>query len=209
MKKILSVLLAASLMLTLTGCGDEDKKPNSTAENKKVEKTEKAAEKTDGFDKAIKDFIPANYASEQEARMNWKENIEGVYYCNGKDFLKKTKGWLGKRDIKITYDGDEYSITGYETNIPPETETLYFNTQPAFSFKIKNGTNDDIENNAKKIEKFFPGICIDYETPGNYNTLFFEGFEDEGIILGTIGTINGKKAIVDRKNKLIFYEYDN
>lgn len=96
MKKILSVLLAAAMMFALAGCGDEDKKPNSMAENKKVEKAEKDSGKTDSFDKAIKDFIPANYASEQEARMNWKENIEGVYYCNGKDFLKKNKGLARK-----------------------------------------------------------------------------------------------------------------
>ena len=67
MKKMIVAVLAVMMTLTLTGCGDET-------------------------EKAMKKFVPAEITDLKEIPYT----IGDAHYCNATDFMKKTKGDLGK-----------------------------------------------------------------------------------------------------------------
>lgn len=188
MKKTIFAVLTAMAAFALAGCGKDE------------------------TDKALERFVPAEFSEKPNKYGNDKYKVGDIYYCNAKEFLEKTGGYLGKQGTEFEYDEKKYNATGIKLDIPSEAEEVYINVGVVkFSYTKQGDDFKDIDRRTKKLKEWHSEI-IDMENPkeqSNFNdVILYNKDTGEGAIVGTFGTLDGKKVLVDKKNKMIFYKYE-
>ena len=207
MKKMIVAVLAVMMALTLTGCGDEDKKTSNTTDNKKSEKSVS--------EKDVKDFVPTVFPEENGYNKIFYETIEGLYSCDVDKFMKKTNGLLGKTNRGAFYaDGTKMDIPGIQMEIPSGSKKMYIEIRSTKTFIVFDKDIEKLKNTKDNFEreilanitgmKLESGRGLDGTGKETDEIYIVGNNENEFAFFGTHGTINGKEAIYNKDDKIVF-----
>ncbi|MBQ3801579.1 MAG: hypothetical protein IJU59_03710 [Firmicutes bacterium] len=206
MKKMLLAVLAMMMTLTLTGCGDEDKKAGNSTDNKKSEKSVS--------EKDVKNFIPTVFPEEDEYNKIFWQTIEGVYSCDVNKFMKKTNGLLGKTDRGVfNSDGTKIDVPGIQVEIPSGSKKMYIQITDDVNGIVFDKDIEKIKNAKDNFEREILGAITGIRlesargldgTCKETNEIYLGKSENEIIFFGIHGTINGKEVIYNEDDKTVF-----
>lgn len=198
-KKMLTVLLAAAMTVSLAGCGskDADKKDNVSVQNTENAKSDNGSERTQfvvGFDA---EFPPYGYMDEDGDYTGFDlELAQEVCDRNGWELVKKPINWDSK-DMELESGSIDCIWNGFTMNGREDEYTWsepYLNNQQVFVVRADSGINS---------EKDLAGKTVDVQTDSSAeaalkdNTELSSTFSTEIIPDYNTGFMNLESGAVD------------
>lgn len=198
-KKMLTVLLAAAMTVSLAGCGskDADKKDNASVQNTENAKSDNGSDRTQfvvGFDA---EFPPYGYMDEDGDYTGFDlELAQEVCDRNGWELVKKPINWDSK-DMELESGSIDCIWNGFTMNGREDEYTWsepYLDNQQVFVVRADSGINS---------EKDLAGKTVDVQTDSSAeaalkdNTELSSTFSTEIIPDYNTGFMNLESGAVD------------
>lgn len=198
-KKMLTVLLAAAMTVSLAGCGskDADKKDNASVQNTENAKSDNGSDRTQfvvGFDA---EFPPYGYMDEDGDYIGFDlELAQEVCDRNGWELVKKPINWDSK-DMELESGSIDCIWNGFTMNGREDEYTWsepYLDNQQVFVVRADSGINS---------EKDLAGKTVDVQTDSSAeaalkdNTELSSTFSTEIIPDYNTGFMNLESGAVD------------